>query len=729
MPAPTFHPTVRRFLTTAAHGLLLSLSMLLCANAWSAPLVSLRLVAQGFSNPVELVNARDGSGRLFVVEQGGKIRIVLDGSVLAAPYLDLSASGLISFGGERGLLGLAFHPQYPANGAFYVFYTRADDGALTIARYLRSAADANQADPASGAVLLTIPHPVNANHNGGHLAFGPDGDLYIGAGDGGGGGDVPNNAQNRGLLLGKLLRIGVDGGTAYAIPPRNPFAGAGSCNNGAAADASGTCPEIWASGLRNPWKFSFDRLTGDLLIGDVGQGAREEMDFQPAAAAGGRNYGWHVFEGNSCFTTQPECGALGNAVPPVITYGHDSQGGISITGGYRYRGTRSIALRGYYLYGDFGSTRIWAARPDGGGQWQPEVLFEPPLAGIDGISSFGEDEAGELHVASYGNGSIWALEGAPPGVARGDFDGGGTSDVFWKNLTTGQTVEWQMSGMGIAGAGSPATVADPNWQVVGNGDFDGDGKADLLWRNAGTGQTVIWLMDGQGIAAAASPNTVADLDWQVQGAGDFNGDGRADVLWRNSATGQLVVWLMNGTSIASAGSPGTVADPDWQVQGVGDFSGDGKADIFWKNAATGATLLWLMNGMGIVNASSPGTVADLRWQVQGVGDFDGDGRADMLWQNRDAGSPGTGAAVVWLMNGAAIRSSGSPTTVADPHWQVQGVGDYDGDGKADILWQHRSTGTAGNGQTVLWLMNGMTIRSSGSPNTVSDLDWQVQNPR
>lgn len=373
----------------------------------AAPLVALRQVAQGLSLPVELVSANDGSGRLFVVEQGGRIKIFNGSAILATAFLDIS-SGVISGGGERGLLGLAFHPQYASNGAFYVFYTRTGDGALTISRYLRDPNNANLALPASGTPILSVPHSAFANHNGGHIAFGPDGHLYIGTGDGGSGGDPDRNGQNLQSRLGKLLRIAVDGGTGYTIPAGNPYAGS-TCTT--------ACPEIWAYGLRNPWKFSFDRQTGDLFIGDVGQGAVEEIDFQPAAASGGRNYGWGVYEGNNCyndsyFGAAGACAALTAHTRPILTYLHDSNGGIAVTGGYRYRGASSPALQGYYIYGDYSSRRIFAARPDANGAWAPEVLLPPP-ASVNSISSFGEDESGELYLVDYGNGKIWAIDGPP----------------------------------------------------------------------------------------------------------------------------------------------------------------------------------------------------------------------------------------------------------------------------------------------------------------------------
>lgn len=383
---------------TISRCLLLSVALFLATNLFAAPVVKLEEIASGFQSPLEMVHSGDGSGRLFVVEQAGRIKILRGNAALPTQFLDIST--LISSGGERGLLGLAFHPQYAVNRAFYVYYTRAGDGALTIARYLRSATDPAVADPASAAVILTIPHPNYQNHNGGHLAFGHDGYLYIGTGDGGGGGDPDGNAQRLTTRLGKMLRVAVDGGTGYTIPPTNPFAGRTDC--------SVQCPEIWAYGLRNPWKFMFDRVNGDLFIGDVGQGLWEEINHVPAGSAAPKNFGWNAFEGNNCYSPATNC-SLPNHTPPIIQYGHNntSFGGFSVTGGYRYRGARYAAMRGFYFYGDFASQRVWVASPDAGGVWRSEFLFVSPSS----ISSFAEDEAGELYVIGYGTGRIYALVG------------------------------------------------------------------------------------------------------------------------------------------------------------------------------------------------------------------------------------------------------------------------------------------------------------------------------
>ncbi len=349
-------------------------------------------IVGGLDRPIYLTHASDGSGRLFVVEQVGKILIVRDGIVLATPFLDLSdlisPQALSGDYSERGLLGLAFDPAYADNGRFFVNYTDRD-GNTVLARYRVSADDPDRADPASAEQLLYVQQPF-ANHNGGDLAFGLDGYLYMTLGDGGSGGDPQGNGQNLGTLLGKIIRLDVSGDQGYTIPANNPFASSASAR-----------PEIWAWGLRNPWRFSFDRATGDFLIADVGQNNWEEVDFQPAASAGGENYGWNAYEGTHDYSGQP---AASEVVMPVLEYSHDG-GRCSVTGGYVYRGASLPALQGYYFYGDWCTGTIWAAQPDSSGTWQAVVSLESGRS----ISSFGEDEAGELYLVDY-SGSVLRFE-------------------------------------------------------------------------------------------------------------------------------------------------------------------------------------------------------------------------------------------------------------------------------------------------------------------------------
>ncbi|MDT5262048.1 MAG: hypothetical protein QOC61_1052, partial [Acidobacteriota bacterium] len=322
-------------------------------DAAELPTLAITSPIGGLTQPIGIYNAGDGSNRIFVVEQGGQIRIIKNGVLLSTPFL--SISNRVSTGSERGLLGLAFPPNYADKGYFYVDYTNTS-GNTVIARYRRSTADPDAADPASEQIILTIAQPFD-NHNGGQLAFSPrDGQLYIGMGDGGSAGDPGNRAQNPLELLGKILRLDTETGRpfTYTTPANNPFVG-----------RAGFRPEIWALGLRNPWRFSFDRATSDLYIGDVGQGLFEEVDFQTAASTGGQNYGWRMMEGLHCFNNA-QCDQTGLTLP-VIEYDHSL--GCSVTGGYIYRGRTFPRMQGLYFYGDYCSGRIWGASQQNG-VWQ-----------------------------------------------------------------------------------------------------------------------------------------------------------------------------------------------------------------------------------------------------------------------------------------------------------------------------------------------------------------------
>ncbi len=344
------------------------------------------VIARGLERPVGMVDAGDGSGQLFILEQNGQIRNWQAGSLLPEPFLDLR--GTVVCCGERGLLGLAFHPDYGNNGYFFVNYTLESRGDLItrIARYQVST-EANRADPQSEHILLEIQQPYE-NHNGGGLTFGPDGYLYIAVGDGGSGGDPLGNGQSLDTLLGKLLRIDVDASDPYTIPVENPFAGGGGL------------PEIWAYGLRNPWRFTFDLLTGDLYIGDVGQGDWEEIDFLPAGNPGGVNFGWNVYEGMHHYSGAPDAGEV--LAFPVAEYGHDT--GQSVTGGAVYRGTELPDWYGVYLYGDFSSGKVWGLLRLPDGSWQNSLLFTTGAL----ISSFGQDSSGEVYLVNY-NGELLQL--------------------------------------------------------------------------------------------------------------------------------------------------------------------------------------------------------------------------------------------------------------------------------------------------------------------------------
>ena len=340
-------------------------------------------VARGLDAPVYLT-APSGDQRLFVVEQPGRIRIVENSGMIVKPFLDIT--GKVGYGGERGLLSVAFHPAYRSNGFFFVNYTD-KSGDTRIERYTVSA-DRNVADPASARMILTIRQPYS-NHNGGHNLFGPDGMLYVGMGDGGSQRDPHGNGQNTNVLLGKLLRIDVDRGEPYSVPSGNPYASGGGRG------------EIWATGLRNPWRFAFDRTTGLLYIADVGQEKYEEINIAPASRAG-VNYGWSIMDGPSCFRS-PFCSKT-QFQQPALTYGHD-RGTCSIIGGFVYRGRKIPEIAGQYFYSDYCSSWIRSVTYADGKVSEPRQWLD---GGVGSIASFGEDSQGELYICSS-NGRVYRI--------------------------------------------------------------------------------------------------------------------------------------------------------------------------------------------------------------------------------------------------------------------------------------------------------------------------------
>jgi glucose/arabinose dehydrogenase len=350
--------------------------------------VTLAPFVDGLTAPLAIVNAGDGTNRLFVAEQGGRIRVIRDGRSVATPFLDIGDE--ITTGGERGLLGVAFHPDYPRDPRVFVDYTDAN-GDTQVSSFTVIASDPDRLDPTTETPILHVQQPF-ANHNGGALVFDPSGMLLISLGDGGSGGDPQGNGQSLTTLLGKILRIDVggnDAGHPYRIPVDNPFADG----------AGGRRPEIWLYGLRNPWRISFDRATKDLWIGDVGQNAWEEVDVQRAGQPGGTNFGWNRMEGTHCFQPPRDCQDPSLTLP-VTDYGHDL--GCTVIGGGVYRGSAQAALVGGYVFGDYCSGRLWAIDPAGDGYRAPTEVGDSGRS----LSAFGEDEAGELYAADIGGGAI-----------------------------------------------------------------------------------------------------------------------------------------------------------------------------------------------------------------------------------------------------------------------------------------------------------------------------------
>jgi glucose/arabinose dehydrogenase len=351
------------------------------------PEISLQLLYSGFTSPVHIANAGDGSNRLFVVEQPGEIIIIDGDSIIPTPFLDITSKVL--FGGERGLLSVAFPPDYSNKGYFYVSYTRKPDGTSVVSRFRVDPDNADLALALSEEIILTVNQPYS-NHNGGQIAFGPDNFFYIGFGDGGSGGDPDGNGQNTSTLLGKILRIDVESGNnPYSVPDSNPFVG-----------QAGYSPEIWALGLRNPWRFSFDRQNGDLFIADVGQNSWEEIDFQSHTSSGGENYGWNIMEGAHCFDAEP-CDQS-NLILPVFEYDHTQ--GFSITGGFVYRGTQFGGMHGIYYFGDYVNGKVWGLQMINE-EWESRLLLDTAI----NISSFGESEDGKLLIIDI-NGNIYEIQ-------------------------------------------------------------------------------------------------------------------------------------------------------------------------------------------------------------------------------------------------------------------------------------------------------------------------------
>jgi len=358
------------------------------------PVLGFNKIVQGLTSPVDIKNAGDGSKRIFIVEQSGTIRIYSNGNVLSKLFLNVSST--VGYNGrEAGLLSIAFHPNYKQNGYFFIYYTAVNRN-VTLARYRVSATNPDVANPSSGVVLFSYPKPGNfGNHNGGTLQFGKDGYLYISIGDGGSEGDPFDNAQDRKSPFGKILRLDINVTNApyYKIPPDNPFVNNPNVLN-----------SIWALGLRNPWKWSFDRQNGNIWIGDVGQDKWEEIDFSKPARSAGSNYGWRCYEGNRAYNTTG-CRSKSRYDFPIFQYTHDaSNGGFCVIGGYVYRGSTYPQLQGYYICADYISGNAWKLKPNDAGAWDIYLQKNVPLS----IVSFGEDETGEL-LASTRDGNVYRI--------------------------------------------------------------------------------------------------------------------------------------------------------------------------------------------------------------------------------------------------------------------------------------------------------------------------------
>ncbi|HXG85327.1 MAG TPA: PQQ-dependent sugar dehydrogenase [Pyrinomonadaceae bacterium] len=629
---------MRRFNLAAVSTLCVLFFHSITSAAIPAPLtIRLQPYLSGLNSPVLLTNAKDGTKRAFIVQQGGVIKVVQPGSNAPTDFLNVSSK--IVSGGERGLLGLAFHPQFAANGYFFVNYTRAGDGATVIAHY--KATNGNPVgDPASERILLIIPQPF-ANHNGGMIEFGGDGNLYIGMGDGGSANDPQNNAQNINSLLGKFLRITpsvADISTnPYSVPADNPFVGI----NGA--------DEIYAVGFRNPFRWSFDRGgTGQLWAGDVGQNAIEEVDI--VAKSG--NYGWRVYEGTQCTNIDAALCNPNNFVAPVFQYNH-SAGRCSITGGYVYRGRQGTLPNGAYTYGDFctGEILMWQNN-------QQTLLLDTTR----NISSFGEDEDGEIYVVGIGG----TVEKIVRAKANADFDGDLKTDFSVFRSNGGN---WYISNS--SDNSFRAQQFGQNGDVPTPEDFDGDNITDIGVFRPSNG---FWYRLNSGNNAFTAVQFGSNGD--IPAAGDYDGDAKADLVVFRPSNG--IWYIARPTGNPSQNFDSIQFGQNGDKPTPGDYDGDGRYDIaVWR---PGNGVWYRLNSANkSFSAVQFGTNGDTPVQ----GDFDGDGKDDQAVYRNQTG--------FWYI----LRSSnaGFQAVQFGSNGDVPVVGDYDGDGREDTAVYRPSSGS------------------------------------
>ncbi len=663
----------------------------------------LETVATGLDQPLDLT-APTGDDRLFVVEKTGTVRLIKKGTVLAKPFLTVPGVGS---GSEQGLLSMAFHPGYASNGRFFVSYIDTA-GDSRVAEFTVSA-DPDVADPV-GTVILTVDQP-RSNHNGGYLAFGPDGMLYLGLGDGGGAGDPWENAQNPSTLLGSILRIDVSSPGRYAVPLDNPF---GS--------------EVWAYGVRNPWRFSFDG--GRLYLSDVGQDRYEEINVVSASAPG-INYGWDVLEGSHCYEPSSGCSAAGTVLPAIEVAHPD---GCSITGGHVYRGDRLPNLWGMYFYSDFcgGWLRSFSytGKVVDARDWTSSVgtVSRPTAFGLDGhgelymltiggvvyrlarsesaaevhhLANVVEGEGVEPIVFYPANGTWWRRD---PGASYlmadfstasgwgsqlvGDFDGDGLDDIANYHSKSGRWWVSESTGSGFVTRLWADFSTASGWGSQLVGDFDGDGLDDIANYHSKSGRWWVSESTGSGFVTRLWADFSTASGWGSQLVGDFDGDGLDDIANYHSKSGRWWVSESTGSGFVTRLWADFSTASGWGSQLVGDFDGDGLDDIANYHSKSGRWWVSESTGSGFVTRLWADFSTASGWGSQLVGDFDGDGLDDIANYHSKSGrwwvSESTGSGFVTRLWADFSTASG---------WGSQLVGDIDGDGFDDIANYHSKSGT------------------------------------
>ncbi len=638
------------------------ITLLASTAAAAEPDPSLEVVGTGFSTPI-FIDAPAGDDRLFVVQKGGTIKVVDGGAV--SNFLTISVSG----GSEQGLLGMAFHPDYASNGRFFVHYT---DGAgdNRIVEYAVSA-DPNVASTTPVRTIATVDQPYS-NHNGGMMEFGPDGKLYVGIGDGGSGGDPLEHGQNPHTRLGAILRFDVDIASPY-LPSDNPFA------SGVSGDEA-----VWQYGLRNPWRFAHDPVTGELYIGDVGQNTREEVTVTPAGV-GGLDLGWNTFEGTFCHEPHPSTGcSTAGTVLPTIEYSHTSGCSGSVTGGYVYRGRDFPDLYGHYFYADYCDGWIKSFRYSGGAvvethNWSSRFPFIQ-------VTSFGTDGRGELYFTSLG-GTLYRIVGTPgPRTTLGNYNAGTRADIAeirddrWK-VRTSSGIAFNYQDWGAVPAGAPITD-------LLTGDFTGDGWQDIAAYREGDGTWTVFASTGGGFNPSVWKTYNTPDGWHSHVAGDFNGDGKDDVASFHPSNGTWWVSTSTGSSFTTALWADFTSAAGWGDQLVGDFNGDGRDDIANYHPSYGTWWTSVSTGSGFATGLWEVFSTKAGWETHLVGDFDGDGSDDVT-----SFHPSNGTWWTSISEGTGFSTSLWADYVTASGWETHLVGDFTGDGKDEVTSFHPSNGT------------------------------------